>query len=108
MIAEVWGLNYIRWHIMFTILPTIFLWGVWGTYFLKYKKTIVVISALCLFWGFVFDIVAGPLLHVWYWPEAGKLGIWWWHLPLEEYLFLLIVPQELTCIFLLLRRVLYK
>ncbi len=108
MIEHIWNLTYIRWHILFTFLPTIVLWAIWGRYFLKYKKTILVISVLCIIWGFLFDITASPILHVWYFPTAGKIGIWLWKLPLEEYLFLLLVPQELTCIFLLMRRVLYR
>lgn len=93
---------YFRWHLFFVIVPSLALWLWRWRYLLKYKKTIAIIAAGALVWGFVFDIVASPVLGLWFFSHNSN--IYWLGLPLEEYLFLLFVPQLMAVIFLLLRK----
>lgn len=106
-LLHLWGLPYIRWHILFIFLPSLVMWLVWGKYFLKYKQTILFISFFSFIAGAAFDLLASPVLKVWYFDRVDTLHIWFWGLPLEEYLFLLLFPQEIAILFLLFRKWVY-
>lgn len=93
---------YVRWHIVFVLIPSIVLWVLYWPFLIRYKKTIVWITCLSFLWGFMFDLVASPLTGLWFFSH--NLNIYFFGLPLEEYLFLLFVPQELVAILLLLRK----
>lgn len=104
---NIWeNLPYLRWHIVFVIIPSIILWAVYWRYLIKYKKTILAITLLSFFWGSIFNLVASTVLHVWFYRNT--LGIFIFGLPLEEYMFLLLVPQELSAILLLGYKKLYE
>jgi lycopene cyclase domain-containing protein len=96
---------YLRWHLVFVIIPSIILWVFYWRYLVKYKKTILAITALSFIWGLIFNLVASTTLHVWYYQNT--IGISFLGLPLEEYIFLLLVPQELCAILLLCYKKLY-
>lgn len=97
-----WNFPYIRWHIIFVIIPSSIIWLLHWRYLIKYKQTLFWIATLSFLWGLIFDLVASPLLRLWFFDN--NLRIYFLGLPLEEYLFLLFVPQELTIILLLMRR----
>lgn len=96
-----------RWHILFTIIPSILLWSIWGEYFLRYKKTFLFVTLGAFLWGLPLDLLNVPLLHVYYFNPVHNLGIRFLGLPLEEYLFFLLIPQETVAMILLLRRRIY-
>jgi len=93
---------YLKWHIIFVLIPSIVIWMWYWKYLIKYKKTLLWITGLSIIWGFIFDLVASPILKLWFFNNS--LNIYFAGLPLEEYMFLFFVPQELAIIFLLLRR----
>lgn len=101
------GLPYMRWNIIFVFVPSIIIWFFYWKYLLKYKKTILYVTVGSFVWGLLFDLVASPILNVWHFNSMQNLGISFLGLPLEEYLFILIVPQELTAIVLILRKDFY-
>ncbi len=103
---NIWnGLPYLRWHLIFVITPSIILWALWWRYLIKFKKIILEIATLSFIWGLIFNLVASTALHVWYYDNT--IGSFFLGLPLEEYIFLLLVPQELCVILLLCYKKMY-
>lgn len=96
---------YIAWLTIFVFIPSILLWVFNFNYLKKYFKVFVVVIIGSFIWGFCFDIVGSVLWHTW--TYYNTLGPWFLGLPLEEYLILLTLPQELTVILLLLRKKIY-
>ncbi len=99
-----WNIPYLRWHLFFTLIPTIIIWTFSWKYLLRYKKTLLVIAILGFAMGFVGDTIAATVLKIWYWNSSLNLGISFFHIPIGEYTFFLLIPQELACILLLLRK----
>ena len=96
-----------RWHILFTLIPSILLWTFFGKYLLRYKKTILFITLGSFLWAIPVDVLATPILKIYFFNPTKDLGIHWLGLPLEEYLFILLIPQVITAIALLIRRRMY-
>lgn len=90
---------------MFVIVPSILLWLRHGDYFKQHLKIFAIVSACAFFWGLSFDVVGSTLLGVW--SYHNDIGIRFLNLPLEEYILLLTLAQELTAMLLLLRRKIY-
>lgn len=88
---------------MFVFVPTIVIWLTYWQYLRLYPQTFIYNTAFGLIWGLFFDVMASPLLKVWDYDHTlftyRLIG-----LPLEEYIFLIFVPQLLTSLLLLLRR----
>lgn len=106
-VVYLWGLPYMRWHLLLVIIPSIILWGIWGKYLLRYKKTFFLITLGAFAWGFPLDILSVPVSHIYGFNPVHNVGISFLGLPLEEYLFFLLVPQEAIAVTLLVRRKLY-
>jgi hypothetical protein len=102
-----WFFNYpyLRWHIIFVFLPSILLWAFNWRYLIRYRRTIIAISSASLLWGWVFDFIASPVLKLWFYNH--NFNQYFLGLPLEEYLFLLFVPQGLAVTFILIRKKLH-
>ena len=96
---------YIRWHIFVVLIPSIILWILYGKYFWKHKSIFLIITILSFIWGYKFDQTASVQKHLWFFDH--NLGIYFYSLPLEEYLFLIFVPQEVVAIHLIIWRKLY-
>lgn len=99
---NIWDHPYLRWHILFVIIPSLVIWIINWRFLIKYKQTFLWITVFSFIWGFIFDLVASPILNLWFFDNS--LYIYYLGLPLEEYLFLLFVPQGLTAIMLLIRK----
>lgn len=97
---------YLRWEIIFVFVPSLIIWAFFGSYLIKYKKIILKIAVASFVWGLVFDLVASPTLGVWHFHPTENLRITFLGLPIEEYVFLTFVPQELTSILLLVKKIL--
>lgn len=99
---SIWDYPYVRWHIIFVFIPSILIWLCYWRYLVQYKQTIVWITILAFLWGLVFDLVASSYLRLWFFNN--NLNIYFFGLPLEEFLFLIFVPQELVSILLIIRK----
>lgn len=103
LIFYLFSLPYMRWHIVFTFTPLIIMWIFYGKYLIKYKKTILFVMAGSFSWGLLFNLVASTWLHIWnYYPPT--LGIWFLGLPIEEFIFISVVPIEVASFMLILRK----
>ncbi|MFA7191703.1 MAG: hypothetical protein WC089_00170 [Candidatus Paceibacterota bacterium] len=96
---------YITWLTIFVFIPSIILWVFNFKYLKKYSKVILFVAIGAFVWGFCFDIVGSVFWHTW--TYHNTFGPWLLGLPLEEYLILLTLPQELTIIVLLMRKKIY-
>jgi len=99
-----WFLDYpyLRWHIIFVIVPSLIIWLWQGHYLKRYKRTFLIICLASLVWGFIFDLVASSVLKLWFFND--NFNVYLFGLPLEEYMFLLFVPQLMASIFLLIKK----
>lgn len=73
---------------------------------MNYKKTFLFIMVTASIWAFLMDITA-IRWGIWYF-STDSLGIFYFKIPIEEYLNFFLLAQELAAIFLLLRRKIYK
>jgi hypothetical protein len=97
------NLPYLSWLTTFVFIPSAIVWLIFWKYLIKFKKTFIFVTAFSLLWGLLFDIVGSSHWHIWYYTH--NLNIYLLGLPLEEYLILLFLPQQITAIFLLIRKI---
>ncbi|MES2023575.1 MAG: lycopene cyclase domain-containing protein [Patescibacteria group bacterium] len=96
---------YLSWLIIFVFIPLALLWTFNFKYLKNYSRVFIVVATFSFLWGFGFDLVGSPLLHVW--SYQNTLGIWLFGLPIEEYIILFTFPQGVAVILLLLRKKIY-
>ncbi len=101
----IYSFPYLSWHIIFVIFPSIALWIIYWSVVKEYKYFLLKITGLSFFWGFIFCIVGSVYLDIWFYKKT--LGLFLFGLPLEEYMFLLLVPQFLSLIFILITKKFY-
>ncbi len=104
MLSNFFDLPYVRWHILFVFIPSVLIWLFNYKYLLKFKRTFIFITVFSFIWGLLFDLRASVQYNLWFFNKTHNLGIWFLGLPIEEYIFLLFVPQGITAIFLLMRK----
>lgn len=66
--------------------------------FAAYKKrfrTLLLAAVMGLVIGVPWDTISACYFHTWYWNEETLVGVWIGGLPLEEYLFMVLVPMML-------------
>lgn len=97
-------LPYLSTILIFVIFPSIILWGLYYRYLKNYLKVFVIITICSIIWGFLFDII-GVNWGIWFYNKT--LGISYLGLPLEEYLLLFLLPQQITAMLLLIRKKIY-
>jgi lycopene cyclase domain-containing protein len=102
-----WNLPYMRWHLIFTVIPSIVLWTGWHSYLSKYWRVFIFVTLCCFLWGLPLDLLSVPISHIYGFHPTQNLGSNFLGLPLEEYFFLLLIPQEATAVILILRKKLY-
>lgn len=107
-LTYIWSLPYARWHILLTIIPSMIIWTVWGKYLLRYKRTFIILTIGAFLWGLPLDVLSVPVFHVYGFDPVHNTGISFLGLPLGEYLFFLLVPQEAIAVTLLIRKYLYR
>ncbi len=66
----------------------------------NYIRTLILLFAF----GIVWDSVSVAIFHLWYWNENMLLGVWIGCLPLEEYLFMILVPIAVLEMFSLTKK----
>ena len=96
---------YLFWLSIFVFLPSILIWAIYWNFLKKYFRLFVFITIFAFVWGIFFDIVGSSLWHIWFYTH--NLNLYFLGLPLEEYLILLFLPQELAAILLLIRKKIY-
>ncbi len=96
------NLPYLKWQIIFMFIPSLVVWVLAWDVLKHYKKTILVITAIGVVWGVVFNVVSSSWLHIWFYQN--HLGVSFLGLPLEEYITLLVMPQQFICILLVIRK----
>lgn len=55
----------------------------------------VLAACVGLVFGLPWDVISGVVLRTWYWNEEQLLGVWVCGLPIEEILFMALVPMAL-------------
>jgi hypothetical protein len=86
------------------VLPSIIVWICFWSYLKQYGKVFLIGTICAVLWGFFFDVVG---IHWGVWFYTHTLGISYFGLPLEEYILLLLVPQQVIALLLLVRRKIY-
>lgn len=85
---------YIYWIVIFLALPLILLWLSNRQILAENKKIFYKTLLGALLFGVPTDII-GTTLGVWFFPEK-LIGIWFFGLPLEEFLFIFLGTMNLT------------
>ncbi|MFA5991274.1 MAG: hypothetical protein WC794_03450 [Candidatus Doudnabacteria bacterium] len=93
---------YLTWLIIFVFIPSILVWMIWWRYLIGYKKTLFFVTTLAVVWGLVLNLSCSTWLGIWYYQN--HLGITWFGLPLEEYLMMIFLPQQVVAWFLLIKK----
>lgn len=94
--------GYILWLAIFIVAPTITMWVLFPFIIKKYRKVLL----LCALWALVFSIpwdLWAVYTKIWYFPPENILGIWLCGLPLEEYLFIVLVTVLVSTFTLVLK-----
>ena len=66
--------------------------------FAAYKKrfrALILAAVMGLVIGVPWDTISACYFHTWYWNKEALVGVWIGGLPLEEYLFMVLVPMML-------------
>ena len=67
-------------------------------------KSYIRALALLFVFGVVWDSISVAVFHLWYWNVNSLIGVWIGYLPLEEYLFIILVPIAVLEVFFLMQR----
>lgn len=78
--------TYIIWFVIFVIIPLVFLWSVYFQTLLKYKKVFYLCIIGSIIFSFPWDYIASHE-KIWYFTKPYILGIVFFGIPLEEWLF---------------------
>jgi len=68
----------------------------------RYLKIVSVSSLICLVFGVLWDYSILVLWNIWSFNPDRTLPLWIWGLPVEEWLFAVVVGSAITCVTLLL------
>lgn len=98
-------LPYLYLLIIFVFIPSISLWVIYWNSLKTYFRLFIFITIGAFIWGFLFDLVGSNFWHIW--SYSNNLNVYFLRLPLEEYLTLLFLSQELTVIMLIIRKKIY-
>ncbi len=79
--------------------------------FAVYKKrfrALLLAAVMGLVIGVPWDTISACYFHTWYWNKKTLVGVWIGGLPLEEYLFMVLVPMMLIGASLIFKIELHK
>jgi len=93
-------LEYLKWLLVFVILPLLFVWIFWFKELIKYKITHFFVIICSLIVSVPWDIISVKK-DIWYFTEPYILGIWLFGLPIEEYLFIILISFLVSCMSIL-------
>lgn len=93
--------EYLLWLFFFVLLPLSALW-LWKWYALKsYAFLLPLTAAGSILFSFPWDYIA-IRERIWYFTEPQIIGIWLFGLPIEEWLFIVLVTWLFSSITVLL------
>ncbi|MFQ6067983.1 MAG: lycopene cyclase domain-containing protein [Candidatus Bathyarchaeia archaeon] len=61
----------------------------------KHFKALILAAIMGLLIGVPWDTISAGYFQTWFWNEDTLIGVWIGCLPLEEYLFMILVPMML-------------
>ena len=98
-------LPYLSWILIFILFPSLVLWAFFRNYLRQFFRLFLFFTIFAFIWGLFLDILGSSIWRIWFYEN--NLGIYFLRLPLEEYLTLLFLPQELVIMLLLIRKKIY-
>jgi len=75
---------------------------IYGLSHKRYRKTLAVVGLLGLPIGFIWDYIAVNVLSIWSFNPQRILGAWFFGIPLEEYMFFVLVTMMAATVTLLI------
>ena len=93
--------SYPIWLALFLILPLLLLWILRFQTLAKYKWILVLVAIGCLGISVPWDIMSVND-RIWYFSEPHIVGVWLMGLPIEEYLYILLLALLSACSTILL------
>lgn len=93
-------LSYITWILVFVAIPLVILWILNFDYFKKYLKIFILTSGGALLFSVPWDFIAIKE-QIWMFEKPYIFGIWFLGLPIEEWLFIVLVTALFTSVTLL-------
>ncbi len=96
-------MEYVIWLTIFIILPTVFLWVLNWKYLTQYWKPVI----YCAIWALIFSIpwdIWAVYADIWRFHEGTNIGLPILGLPIEEYLFMILVTAQISTVVLLIRK----
>lgn len=94
-------LTYPIWLFVFVFLPLILLWILKYKDLIKYKRVFFLALIGSSIFSIPWDIISVKE-SIWYFKEENILGIWLFELPIEEYIFIVMVTLFFASITVLL------
>lgn len=82
--------SYLIWLLLFVALPLVCLWGIYRDVLVRYWRIVFLAPIGSLIFSFPWDYISIQE-HIWYFEKPYVVGIWIFGLPLEEYLFIVLV-----------------
>ncbi len=82
--------SYFIWLAVFVAAPLLAIWGIWWRVFVPHLKVIGLAPIGALVFSIPWDIIS-VREHIWYFERPYIAGIWVGGLPIEEYLFIVLV-----------------
>lgn len=83
--------TYFTWLLVFILIPSFLLLIKFWKVYLRYPRTLLAVVGGSFIFGFPWTALATGT-GVWFFNRNAVLGIWILNLPLEEVLFLVVVP----------------
>jgi len=91
------------WLLLIVCAPTLVLWMFNFDYLKNYKKTLFACILSALAFSIPWDYWA-IRINIWKFPTETNVGFWFFGIPLEEYLFMMLVTFYISTITLVLKR----
>jgi lycopene cyclase domain-containing protein len=82
--------SYLLWLFLFAVLPLVCLWAVYIDVLRRYWRAIFLAPIGSLIFSFPWDYISIHE-HIWYFQTPHIAGFWMFGLPIEEYLFIVLI-----------------
>ena len=100
-------MEYLVWLFLASVIPLLLLWLRYWKLLWKYRATIIFVTVLMFIIHVPWDIAAVSS-GLWYFPEGKNLGFFIVNLPLEEYLYTILIPMLGISITIVLKNIVKK
>lgn len=89
--------SYILWLLLFTVFPTAILGFIYWRVLRRHLSVILQAQVGAMIFSFPWDYISIKE-HIWYYETPYIAGQWIWGLPIEEYLFIVLVTLLFSCL----------